>query len=113
MAASPCARSVGDPTQRPRKTDMNRALLIAGLAVLALAGAITYAANHAFSSTKSDSATVSGWVRRVGVAVAGGAVKLVGGGDGVRGARTSRYVMRAPKVTQRVRDGVLTLRGNC
>lgn len=94
---------------------MNRALLIAGLAVLALAGAgaITYAANHAFSSTKSDSATVSESVRRVVVDVDAGDVKLVAGGDRVQVDRTSRYVMRAPKVTQRVRDGVLTLRGNC
>jgi hypothetical protein len=94
---------------------MNRALLIVGLAVLALAGigAITYAANHAFASTETDTGTVQESVRRVVVDVDTGDVKLVAGGDRVQVDRKLRYVVRAPKVTQRVRDGVLTLRADC
>jgi hypothetical protein len=94
---------------------MNRALLLVGLALLALAGAgaITYAANHAFESTKRDTGTVADSVRRVVVDVDAGDVKLVAGGDHVQVRRESRYAVRAPNVTQRVVDGVLTLRGAC
>jgi hypothetical protein len=94
---------------------MNRALLLVGLAVLAIAGvgAITYTANHAFASTETDTGTVRESVRRVVVDVDAGDVKLVAGGDRVQVHRRSRYALRAPKVVQHVRDGVLTLRGDC
>jgi hypothetical protein len=94
---------------------MNRALLIVGLAVLAIAGigAITYAANHALASEKTETGTVTESVRRVVVDVDRGDVKLVAAGDRVQIHRTLRYVVREPTVTHRVRDGVLTLRGNC
>lgn len=94
---------------------MNRALLIVGLAVLALAGvgAITYTANRALASTETETGTVTESVRRVVVDADAGDVKLVAGGDRVRIHQRRRYVVRAPKVTQRVRDGVLTLRGSC
>jgi hypothetical protein len=94
---------------------MNRALLIAGLAVLALtcAGALAYAASHTFATTKTDTGTVRESVRRVVVDVDAGDVRLVAGGDRVQVHRRTRYAVRAPKVTQRVRDGVLTLRGDC
>jgi hypothetical protein len=94
---------------------MNRALLIAGLAVLALAcaGALAYVTSDTFATSKTHTGTVRESVRRVVVDVDAGDVRLVAGGDRVQVRHRSHYDLRAPKVTQRVRDGVLTLRGDC
>src|SRR3954468_14184482 len=94
---------------------MNRALLVVGLAVLAIAGAggITYAANHAFETSRTDTSTVAESVRRVVVDVDAGDVRLVAGGRRVSVRSHRRYVLRAARVSQHVRDGVLTIRGRC
>jgi hypothetical protein len=94
---------------------MNRALLIAGLVVLAItvAGGIAYAAGHAFDTTSSQTVTVRESVRRVVVDVDAGDVHLVAGTGRVEVRQDRHYVVRAPKVTRDVRDGVLTLRSHC
>jgi hypothetical protein len=94
---------------------MNRALLIAGLAVLAIAavGGIAYAANHAFATTRTHDSTVAEIVHRVVVDVDAGDVKLVPAGAHVRVRERRHYVGRGPRISQQLRDGVLTIRSDC
>lgn len=94
---------------------MNRALLIAGLAVLSIAavGGIAYGVSQAFGTTSTQTTTVREPVRRVVVDVDAGDVRLVAGAGPVQVRQQRHYLLRAPKVTRRVQDGVLTVRSHC
>lgn len=94
---------------------MNRALLIAGLAMLAIAaaGGIAYAASQAFATTRTDERTVSETVHRVIVDVDAGDVKLASAGPQVQVRERRHYVGRGPRISRHVRDGVLTIRSDC
>lgn len=94
---------------------MNKILLFAGTAVLALVALTTLAwgAGKALGGKQTETHTVAEAVRSVVVDVDTGDIELVRGADRVVVRDTRRWSMKKPVVERRVRGGVLTVTGRC
>jgi hypothetical protein len=94
---------------------MKKAMAVLGAALLGLLaiGALVFGANHAFSKSRTETRPVAGDVRAVVIDDDRGDVRLVSGARRVEVRETRHYVGRKPKVTRRLRDGVLTLESSC
>jgi hypothetical protein len=93
---------------------MNKILMIAGVATLALVGlcSAAWGIGKAVSGKRTETHAVVAHVHSVVVDVDRGDVTLVPGGQ-VSVRATRRWDFRSPHVTRSVRDGVLTVKARC
>jgi hypothetical protein len=88
-------------------------ILCCTVAAVAVAGGVVYAADQTLDKTSTDTRTVAAPVREIVLFAGTGDVQLVRGSDRVEIRQTRHYVVREPKLTRTVENGVLTLRSTC
>lgn len=83
------------------------------LTLLLLAGTTFVVANVLVRTTETDSATLTGPIRRVDVQVTGSVTISTGAADRAEVDRRSTFGVTRPTVTQQLVDGLLTVRAEC
>ena len=94
---------------------MKTALKITGIsfAVLVLLGGAMYAAAEVLEESETHRETISGSVDHVVIKAETGDIEVVSGGRSVQVERTDSYAVSSPDVNQTVKNGVLTIDGDC
>lgn len=89
-------------------------LVVGGLVTAALLAGLTFAvANVLVRTTDTDTTTLTGEVRRADVHVTGNVTITTGPVDRVEISRRSNYGVTRPRITERLHDGLLTVRVEC